>query len=59
MTPGHTGSPQVISSASKKIAFSQIDVNEPGQDMGEVKIDDLMMFDSALTQAQINTLKDM
>ena len=59
VNPGHAGSPQVISSVTKKIAFSLIDVNEPGQGMGQVKIDDLMIFDSALTLAQITLLKDM
>ncbi len=59
VNPGHAGNPQVISSASKKIAFSLADVNEQGEENGEVKIDDLMMFDSALTQTQINLLKDI
>ena len=53
VAPSHS----VITSVSKKIAFSLIDINEPGDGTGRVKIDDLMMFDSALSFLQITLLK--
>ena len=41
------------------MAFSLSDVNKPGQGMAQVKIDDIIIFDSVLTQTQINLLKEM